>query len=219
MNATVLRGQDWLRDVLRIGVHTMQPEWKGPPHRVVPAGDVFYLAGLGFVIFGGYFPKDARLRKQAGVLHQQRRFHAQAPSGDLQSSASFAPYCKRSQWRATQLSVLFRNDRTLAGSRSPSAALARHVAMHVVRPHRPIYCRRRLTISERVAPVGDVILPGHLAHCHSRQSPGVIALWGSEHSGSSAPRSRIRLSRIFGESTARCTYYRYSPSRGRGIVA
>jgi hypothetical protein len=199
MNATRYRRQDWLQEVLRSGVNSGRPEWKGPPPGNVPADGGFFVAGLGVGIFGGYFPRDAFPRQRARVLHQQRRFHAQAPSGDLQSSAGIAPYCKRSQRRAAQLPFLFGIDRALPGFGSASPAFARDTAVHVMRAHRPLHRRRCLTISARAVRTVATIDLIHPAYDHSRQAAGSDFVVGYRAQRFECPRSRIRLSRISGE--------------------
>jgi hypothetical protein len=99
----------------------------------------FLYGGLGVADFGGYFSVSTRLCGESSASHQPRRSHAQAPSGDVQSSASLAPHCERSEWGCSELPVLLRFNRTVTRTLSAAASLPRHAAVHVLRTHRALY--------------------------------------------------------------------------------
>jgi hypothetical protein len=111
--------------------------------------DCLHVVTLGVAAFDGYF--SYALKKLIRVGYQSWRFHAQAASGDLQSRASFAPYRQRSDRGASQLSVMFGDDREIASTRATTTAFTRDASLHVVRSGGAVHRRRRLTRSRHRA--------------------------------------------------------------------
>lgn len=96
----------------------------------LPTG--FCVAGLGVGAFGGYFQNGAGSRARVSVSFQPRRLNAQTTSGDVQSRAGVASDCQRSERISSELSVLLRLNRAIAGADSTAATLSRDTTMHVL---------------------------------------------------------------------------------------
>ena len=218
MNAVAIWRDNRCHSAPAFGGIYARPGWSEPPQddgdaRVV-AG-CFCIVGLGVASFGGYFSPGAGHAKYGRFSHHLRRFHAQAPSGDVQPSAGFASHCERPERLAAELSVVFRSDRTIASGFSAAAAIPRHVTLHFMRAHRTIHSWRRLTKlaeSRQRAAIRE-------AHHRSRSSaPGAISLWRTGRSGCLLRRSaptRPQWSRA----ASAVRVLPSAPAGGRGKVA
>jgi len=218
MNAVAVRRDNRCHGVPVIGGSHARPGWSEPPQddgdaRVVDK--CFCIVGLGVASFGGYFSPGAGHAKHGRFSHHLRRFHAQAPSGDVQPSAGFASHCERPERLAAQLSVLFRTYRTIASGIPSAAAIPRHVTLYIMRAHRTIHRGCRLTTLAGSRPRAAV--PEELHRSRGRHRgrsrcgvPAALAACSAD---------RHRLVRNGRGRLARCAYYR-QPLRGeRGIVA
>ena len=114
---------------------------------------------LGVTSFDGYFPSWCGRVTPASRPLKTRRPHAQATSGDVQSSASLAPHCERSEWGSAQLPVLLWLNRTLSRTLSAPATFSRHAALHVMWTHRALYRRGGLTVISHARMVMNSSLP------------------------------------------------------------
>ena len=175
MNAAARMPSRWRRDAL-VGEGYSSPTGRRDPL----LGDVgkirrsraFCVAGLGVGAFGGYFPREAGSQAQFSDSFQLRRLNAQTTSGDVQSGAGVAPYCKRSERSALELPLLLWLDRALPGPHTPAAPFSRDAAVHIVWSHCEVYRRRCITKRPRKS-------NGLAWMDRSRQDlPGAIALWG-----------------------------------------
>jgi hypothetical protein len=150
----------------------------------------FSVAGLGVGAFGGYFSREAGSHERRSVSFQPGRLNAQTTSGDVQSGAGVAPYCKRSERCSTELPVMLGVDRAISGPYTAAPSLARHLEMHVVWESGEVY--RRRCIATECTPAGALAWIRR-----SRQDlPGAIALWGpasspAAHGTASRHGSRI----------------------------
>lgn len=132
----------------------------------------FSVVGLGVGAFGGYFSREAGSHKRRSVSFQPRRLNAQTTSGDVQSGAGVAPYCKRPERCSAELSVMLGLDRAIAGPYTATTALACHTEVYVLRARCQVY--RGRCITTRGTPAGALAWKRR-----SRQNlPGAIALWG-----------------------------------------
>ena len=119
----------------------------------------------------------SRFGQPSAALHSVRRFHAQAPSGDVQSGASASLDRERPHWVPTQLSLMLGTDRTKPFSLSPRPLLARHAPLPELRTPRAVYRGRRLkdshfcTYSPRV--LRQLLRPALLLIRRARCSFGV----------------------------------------------
>jgi len=218
MNAVAARRDNRCRGILAVGGRHGLPGSSEPPQ---DDGDVriacwcFRVGGLGVASLGGYFLSWAGHADSGRFSHHLWRFHAQAPSGDVQPSAGFAFDRERSERCPAQLSVMFGTDRAVASWFSAAAAVTRHIALHLMWTRRSIHSRRGLiapTNSRLHAAVPMRILaPG--SHRRGRSHCGVqaVVLLTPQIGTDSLADRRGHL--------ARCAYYPSAPAGGRGIVA
>jgi hypothetical protein len=218
MNAVAVWRDNRCHGAPAIGGSYARPGWSEPPQddgdaRVVDR--CFCIVGLGVASFGGYFLSGAGHAEYGRFSHHLRRFHAQAPSGDVQPSAGFASHCERPEWLAAQLSVVFRTHRTIASRISSAAAIPRHVTLHIMRAHRTIHSWRRLT------KLAEPRLRAAFREEHHRSrgsAPGAISLWSTGRSGCSLRRSAPTRSQ-WSRAVSAVRVLPSAPAGGRGIVA
>lgn len=100
--------------------------------------------GIGFAHIDGYFSVRRHDSASASDSFQPRSFNAQTTSGDLQPGAGTASHRERSNWLATELPVLRRENRERTESFSATTAIACHAEMHGVRANSPVHRRGRV---------------------------------------------------------------------------
>jgi len=86
----------------------------------------------------------SRFGRSSAALYSVRRFHAQAPSGDVQSGASASLDRERPHWIPAQLPVMLGTDRTKPCSLSSRSVLARHAPLPNLRTARAVHRGRRV---------------------------------------------------------------------------
>jgi hypothetical protein len=103
---------------------------------VSPFGPTTWSSGLWWLV---WIIQPLRRVDRSGF--QFRRTHAQASSGDVQSSAGAAPYRERPHWVSPQLSVMLWEHRAVTHDDAAGTAFSRHASLHAVRPRGAVHRR------------------------------------------------------------------------------
>jgi hypothetical protein len=104
-----------------------------------------YATRLGALVSAALVSRPcSRFGRPSAALYSVRRFHAQAPSGDLQSGASASLDRQRPHWIPAQLSLLLGTDRTKPCSLSSRSVLACHAPLPNLRTARAVHRGRRV---------------------------------------------------------------------------
>lgn len=128
---------------------------------------------LGVVTFDGYL-QVWRVPSSNARNVNSRRLHAKAPSGDVQSGSGASSDCQRSQRRASQLSVLFRQHRALSRAYPSPPALTCDTQVHIVRTRCALHRWRSLRRSHRAqrsprSRKGRHFPDGTTVRCHDKR--------------------------------------------------
>ena len=120
-----------------------------------------YATRLGALVSAALVSRPcSRFGRSSAALYSVRRFHAQAPSGDVQSGASASLDRERPHWIPAQLSLMLGTDRTKPCSLSSRSILACYASLPNLRTARAVHRGRRVktsrvdTYSQRVQQVG-----------------------------------------------------------------
>lgn len=121
----------------------------------------------------------SRFGRPSAALYSVRRFHAQAPSGDVQSGASASLDRERPHWIPAQLSLMLGTDRTKPCSLSSRSILACYASLPNLRTARAVHRGRGVktsrvdTYSQRVLKQVKHVGPASPFVRRARRSLGV----------------------------------------------